>query len=179
MSDGSRLILALDLVDVGGRALRMAQDISPHCFAIKVNWPIILHAGPQIIREISRFSRVICDLKLADIPNTNRLIVERVRELGAWGVIAHSFVGQDSLRAVVEAAGDMKVFSVVAMSHPPGASDLLNRFHDMLIDISMKAGGVRLRGPPGQQRGRPAPDKGTRRGGHEDNIARHRRPGRR
>lgn len=85
MSDGSRLILALDLVDVG-RALRMAQDISPpHCFAIKVNWPIILHAGPQIIREISRFSRVICDLKLADIPNTNRLIVERVREL-AHGV---------------------------------------------------------------------------------------------
>lgn len=64
-------------------------------------------------------------------------------------MIAHSFVGQDSLRAVVEAAGDMKVFSVVAMSHPPGASDLLNRFHDMLIDISMKAGVYGFVAPPG------------------------------
>jgi len=63
---------------------------------------------------------VLCDFKLADIPNTNRLIVEQAMERGAGGVIVHGFTGADSVRAAVDAAGGADVFVVAEMSHPGG-----------------------------------------------------------
>ena len=87
--------------------------------AIKINWPLILAVGPEIIREMSKVKDVICDLKIADIPNTNRLIVEQAMLRGASSVICHGFVGEDSVRACVEAAKG-QVFVLTEMSHPGG-----------------------------------------------------------
>jgi orotidine-5'-phosphate decarboxylase len=114
----NRIILALD---VAGRAdaLRIVDAAKPHLDAVKINWPLVLGAGPGIITEIAKLSPVICDFKIADIPNTDKLIVEHAMRLGASAVIAHGFTGSDSLKACVDASGG-KVFVVTEMSHPGG-----------------------------------------------------------
>ena len=133
----SKLVIALDVFDADF-AVDFARKIGREIFAIKINWPLVMVRGASIISELSQYSRVICDLKIADIPNTNRLIAEKVAENGAWGVISHAFVGSDSLKAVVEAAKNVKVFSVVAMSHP-GSGDLISGSLEDLVRISIEA----------------------------------------
>ena len=141
----SRLVVALDLTDAD-KLMQIAGNIGGEVFAIKINWPSIMIQGAGIVGELSRFGKVICDLKIADIPNTNSMIVESVVKMGAWGVISHSFTGGDSLRAAVESARNAKVFSVVSMSHP-GSSDFINRHTDELIEVSRNAGAYGLIGP--------------------------------
>jgi len=114
------LIIALDETDAA-KALKVAGSVSDAVDAIKVNWPLILSAGPGIITELSEISDVICDLKIADIPNTVRLIVEGAVSRKASGVIVHAFTGEDSLKEAVSAAGKAEVFVVTEMSHPGGA----------------------------------------------------------
>jgi len=118
MQSRTHLILALDVLE-RARAVEIVDAVKEHVDAIKINHPLVLGAGPQIITELSKIAPIICDFKVADIPNTNRLIVERAFALGASGVIVHGFTGEDSVSACVEAAsGD--VFVVTEMSHPGG-----------------------------------------------------------
>ncbi len=136
MPDESKVIVALDLIDpIVARdiAKRIAGDV----FAFKIGWPLILGANADIINDLSRYSKVICDLKLADIPFTNRLITEKIRDNGAWGLIAHAFLGKDSLETVVQSAGNMKIFSLVAMSHP-GSSYFLDKRLKELARVSLE-----------------------------------------
>jgi len=118
MTPKSRIILALDVTQ-RARAVDIVEKSHEYLDAVKINWPLVLGAGPRIITEISGLSPVICDFKIADIPNTNRLIVEQAMNLGASAVIAHGFTGTDSLKACVDAS-DGKVFVVTEMSHPGG-----------------------------------------------------------
>jgi orotidine-5'-phosphate decarboxylase len=113
------LILALDETDEN-KAMRIAKAVSDNVDAIKVNWPLILSAGPEVITKLSELSDVICDLKVADIPNTVRLIVEGAVSRKASGVIVHAFTGEDSLKEAVSAAGKADIFAVTEMSHPGG-----------------------------------------------------------
>lgn len=136
MPGESRIIVALDVIDPVV-ARDMAKKMASEIFAIKIGWPLILNANADIINDLSRYSKVICDLKIADIPFTNELITEKVKENGAWGVIAHTFLGKDSLEAVVRSAGDMKVFSLVAMSHP-GSSYFIDKRLKELARLSME-----------------------------------------
>lgn len=115
----TRLILALDETDAA-RALRVAEEVKDLVDAIKINWPLVLSAGPEVIGRLSGMAPVICDFKVADIPNTSRLIAEQAARRGASGIIVQGFAGHDSVRAVVEAAGGMQVFVVTEMSHPGG-----------------------------------------------------------
>lgn len=120
MKKSSRLVLALDETDPV-RALEVADAVSGTVDAIKINWPLVLSAGPDMINELSKRSDVICDFKVADIPNTVRLIVEQCVDRGAKAVIVHAFTGSDSMKAAVEAAGDRAgIIAVTAMSHPGG-----------------------------------------------------------
>ena len=118
MQRNTGLILALDLTE-REKALEVARAVAEHVDAIKVNYPIVLGCGIDIVTELANITDVICDFKVADIPNTNRLIVEQVRKAGASGVICQAFPGKDSLEACVKAAGTMDVFVVTEMSHPP------------------------------------------------------------
>ena len=117
MKSDSRLVLALDETD-GKKALAIAESVGDIVDAIKINWPLVLSEGPQMITKLSEMSEVICDFKIADIPNTVRLIVENAVSRGASAVIVHTFTGDDSLRAAVEASGDAEVYAVTEMSHP-------------------------------------------------------------
>lgn len=119
MRKDSRLILALDETRED-RAIAVAEEVSDLVDAVKINWPLILATSPAIISTLSTMSDVICDFKVADIPNTNRLIVEQAVGRGASGVVVHGFAGSDSLRTAVEASGKADVFVVVEMSHPGG-----------------------------------------------------------
>ncbi|MEM3396427.1 MAG: orotidine-5'-phosphate decarboxylase [Thermoplasmata archaeon] len=116
------LILALDVTE-RERALKIVREVYQYVDAIKVNYPLVLGCGIEIVKEIAPMKYVLCDFKIADIPNTNRLIAELAFGKGASGVIVHAFPGRDSLKAVKDVAdkfgGD--VFTVVEMSHPGGA----------------------------------------------------------
>lgn len=113
----SRLVLALDETDAD-KALAVARSVADIVDAVKINWPLVLSAGPGMITELSRLTDVICDFKVADIPNTVRLIVENSVSRGASAVIVHAFTGDDSLRAAVEAAAGAEIYAVTEMSHP-------------------------------------------------------------
>ena len=71
-----RVILALDVTDTE-RARSLARSVRGEVDAIKVNWPLVLAGGLGIVRELSAAAYVLCDFKIADIPNTNRLIIEQ------------------------------------------------------------------------------------------------------
>jgi len=119
--NNSRVILALDVTDCG-RALEIVSQASPYIAFVKIGWPIVLACGPEIITEISKMAHVICDFKVADIPNTARIIIEEAAKRGAGGIIVHGFTGSDSLEASVSAghASGVRVFVVSEMSHPGG-----------------------------------------------------------
>mgnify|MGYP003775877713 CR=1 FL=1 len=112
-------MLALDETDKK-KALHVADEVGDLVDAIKINWPLVLSGGPDMITELSRRSPVICDFKVADIPNTVRLIAEQAFNRGASGLIVHAFTGSDSLKSAIEVAGDRDVFVVTEMSHPGG-----------------------------------------------------------
>jgi orotidine-5'-phosphate decarboxylase len=120
MKRDTRIVLALDETDKE-KALAIAKAVSEHVDAVKINWPLILSAGPDMINKLSDSTEVICDFKVADIPNTVSLIVSQAVARGASAVIVHAFTGEDSMTAAVQAAGKAEIYAVTEMSHPGGA----------------------------------------------------------
>lgn len=141
----SRIILALDEIEVS-KALEVARQVEGLVDAIKINWPLLLSAGPGIISTLSGMATVICDFKVADTPNTNRLITEQTMRLGAEGIIVQGFVGRDSVRAVVEAAGGKSVFVVTEMSHP-GGMEFTAPVADSLAHLAVEEGATGVIAP--------------------------------
>ncbi|MCL4345117.1 MAG: orotidine-5'-phosphate decarboxylase [Candidatus Thermoplasmatota archaeon] len=127
-----KVVASLDLTD-RENLLNLTKKIKNEIFAVKINWPTILSCGVDVISDLSQYARVICDLKIADIPNTNRMIMEIIRERGPFAVIAHSFQGMDSIKALMDASESVKVIGVVSMSNQ-GASRYLNPLHDRILN---------------------------------------------
>ncbi len=138
MRRNSRLILALDVTE-RARALEVANQVSEHVDAIKVNYPTVLVCGMEIVRELADINDVICDFKVADVPNTNRLIVEQAVKAGASGIICQGFVGKDSLEACVNAAQGMDVFVVTEMSHP-GSENFIKPQAENMTRLAVEVG---------------------------------------
>jgi len=114
------LVLALDVTDPE-RAVAVATACAPHLDAIKVGYPLALRSGLSIARELGRLGLPLAaDFKVADIPDTNRLIAEAVFSAGFHAVICHGFCGEDSVLACVETAHDHGGMCLVVaeMSHP-------------------------------------------------------------
>ncbi len=132
-----RLILALD-VTTRDEAHRIVRAVKDHVDAIKINWPLVLGAGPMIISELADVKNIICDFKISDIPNTNRLIVEQAMARRASAVICHGFAGDDSVKACVDAAKG-QVFVLTEMSHP-GGKQFTAPVADRLASLAKSAG---------------------------------------
>ncbi len=147
MKKEKRLILALDVTSKES-ALSMARSLCDYFDAIKVGYPLILSAGIGIMKEISAFAPVIADLKIADIPNTNRLICEATLQAGASALIAHAFPGRDSLQACADcaAAHSADLFVVVEMSHP-GALQFMAPLAEDLARMAAEVGAAGVVAP--------------------------------
>lgn len=114
------MVLALDETD-SDKAIKVVKDVSGYIDAVKINWPLVLSSGPEMITRLSKYADVVCDFKVADIPNTVHLIVDNAVERGASAVIVHAFTGEDSLSEAVHTAGDRaEIYAVTEMSHPGG-----------------------------------------------------------
>jgi orotidine-5'-phosphate decarboxylase len=147
MKKKTRLILALDVTN-RGRALSLAEKLCGYFDAIKIGYPLILSAGLGIVTEISAFAPVIADLKVADIPNTNRLICEAVLGAGAGGIIAQAFPGKDSLLACAKsaAAHGADLFVVTEMSHP-GAELFMTPLAERMARLAVEVDAVGVVAP--------------------------------
>ena len=140
----SRLIVALDVTEES-KALRLAADTKDYVDAFKVNYPLVLARGMEVVEKVAKIGDVICDFKVADIPNTNRLIVDQVFRRHAKAVIVHGFVGEDSVRACIDAARG-EVFLVTEMSHP-GAEKWNAPIADDLARLAVKVGAAGIIAP--------------------------------
>jgi len=140
MKKDTRLILAMDVTDRDA-ALDITEKTAPFLDAVKVGYPLVLAAGIDIISDLARFAPVIADFKVADIPNTDRLILQQAYRAGAAAVIVHAFTGRDSLtECVAEAAKwNRDVFAVTEMSHP-GASDFLAAAAEDMARMAARSG---------------------------------------
>ena len=145
MKKETHLILALDETD-REKALKIAKEVYDVVDAIKVNYPLVLSTGIGIVEELSKLSDVICDFKIADIPNTNMLIVKEVLKHNASGIIVHGFMGSDSVKACVDAAEGRDVFVVTEMSHP-GAVEFMQPLTEKLAKLAVDAGAAGVIAP--------------------------------
>lgn len=140
----NNIILAMDLMDLLD-AYEVVEAISNDIDTIKLGYPLTLAEGfksIQVFKENFNF-KVICDYKVADIPETNSKITDLTFDAGADAIITHGFVGRDSVEACVDVADSYggEVFLLTEMSHP-GAKMFLQKVADdiamMGVDMGIK-----------------------------------------
>jgi orotidine-5'-phosphate decarboxylase len=100
--------------------------------AIKINFHLILPLSISQISEIndlihSCHLQSIADIKLNDIPRTNKVAIDYLLKMGFDAVIVNPFMGKEALQAAVDQAhkNHAGVIALIYMSHP-GAKDGFN-----------------------------------------------------
>ena len=136
------IILAMDLMDILD-AYEVVESISKYIDTIKIGYPLTLAEGLKVIKVFKEnFDfKVICDYKVADIPETNSKIADLTFASGADAIIAHGFVGKDSVEACVNIANSYggEVFLLTEMSHP-GAKMFLQPVADDIAKMGVDMG---------------------------------------
>jgi len=138
----TELILALDVTEKK-KALSIAHACAPHLDAIKLGYPLILSCGLSVARELENEDLpLIADFKVADIPNTNRLIVEQVFDAGFSSVICHGFTGKDAVQVCVDTTSDYggACFVVAEMSHPGATEFFHGETAERIARLAMECG---------------------------------------
>jgi orotidine-5'-phosphate decarboxylase len=138
----TELILALD-VPVKKKALAIAHACSPHLDAIKLGYPLILSCGLSIAQDLEGEDLpLIADFKVADIPNTNRLIAEQVFDMGFSSIICHGFTGKDAVQACVDTSSDYggACFVVAEMSHPGATEFFQGGIAERIAHLAIECG---------------------------------------
>lgn len=138
----AELILALDATEKK-QVLRIAEASAPNLDAIKLGYPLILSCGLAFAAEFEEFDLpLIADFKVADIPNTNRLIAEQVFDAGFASIICHGFPGKDSVQACVDVAEDYggACFVVAEMSHPGATAFFHGGAAEKIAELAMECG---------------------------------------
>ena len=137
------LILALDVLDRLS-AITIVQETSDSIDAIKLGYPLVLAEGIGIAKTLSDISGLplIADFKVADIPNTNRLIAEQVFSAGFSSIICHGFSGADTVVACTDVAHDAggKCFVVCEMSHPGALLFYHGGVAEQMATMAMESG---------------------------------------
>lgn len=135
----SRLILAMDVKDKE-RAVEIAEATSDFVYSIKVNYPIVLSCGLEIIGELSKIRPVIADFKVADVPHISAEIARLAFGSGAKAVIAHGFTGSDSIEAILKEAGSENEVYVVTELSSQGGKEFLMKHAIEIAFMAKKLG---------------------------------------
>jgi orotidine-5'-phosphate decarboxylase len=138
----AELILALDVTEKK-QATSIAHACASHIDAIKLGYPLILSCGLSFADELGGLDLpLIADFKVADIPNTNRLIAEQVFDAGFTSIICHGFTGKDAVQACVDVAGDYggACFVVAEMSHPGATAFFHGGAAEKIAGLAMECG---------------------------------------
>ena len=134
------LILALDLLD-REEAVNIALDTSDFVDRIKVNYPLVLSVGIDVVKELSKINPVIADFKIADIPYISSKIAEIAFKNGASAVIVHGFVGRDTVKAVLNVAKEYsgEVYVVSELSSE-GAEEFMIKHSIEIVKLAKEIG---------------------------------------
>jgi len=138
----TELILALDVTEKK-KALAISHECAPYLDAIKLGYPLILSCGMSIAEDLERENLpLIADFKVADIPNTNRLIAEQVFDAGFSSIICHGFTGKDAVQACVDVSSDYggSCFVVAEMSHPGAAGFFHEGTAERIAHLAIECG---------------------------------------
>jgi orotidine-5'-phosphate decarboxylase len=139
MSFMKKLILALDLEE-REKSINLAHLLRDEMAAIKVNYPLVLSCGMDIVKQLSERNRVICDFKVADIPYTNGKIARIASDNGAEAIICHGFMGRES----IEACSSVMDTIVVAEMSNEGSREFFEDNSRRIVELakSAKAKGI-------------------------------------
>jgi orotidine-5'-phosphate decarboxylase len=138
----AELILALDVPEKK-QALSIAHSCASNIDAIKLGYPLILSCGLAFVGELENLDLpLIADFKVADIPNTNRLIAEQVFDAGFASIICQGFTGKDAVQACVDVAADYggACFVVAEMSHPGATRFFHGGVAEKIATLAMECG---------------------------------------
>ncbi len=100
-----QLVLALDVLEKD-KMCKILQEVKNSIDFVKINYPVVLKFGIDIVNEVSKIKPVIADFKIADIPEISVEIAKIAFESGAVGVIVHGIVGQKTLADLVNVSND-------------------------------------------------------------------------
>lgn len=114
------VILALDL-DSPAEAERVADELGGRLDYIKIGPGLFALGGTSFVREmVDRGFKVFLDLKLHDIPNTVKIAVQALCDVGLWSLTLHAAGGRQMME---EAAAErnrmgsaMKLFGVTVLT---------------------------------------------------------------
>lgn len=115
-------MLAADL-DSSDENISLIKEVSDLVDVIKISNFLVMREGFDVIKRISDISGkpIFADLKIADVPHTNRKIVKTAKSVGTAAVMVHGFLGPDSIEACLEEAGDeIAIFCQVELTSPGG-----------------------------------------------------------
>ena len=138
----TELILALDVMEKK-KALDVVRACASHIDAIKIGYPLILSSGFSVVRDLEEEDLpLIADFKVADIPNTNRLIAEQAFDAGFSSIICHGFTGKDAVQACVDTSSDYggACYVVAEMSHPGATEFFQGGTAERITRLAMECG---------------------------------------
>ncbi len=134
------LILALDVIDKQD-AIKITKEVSHHFDAIKVNFPLVLSSGLDVMAQLAEFKPVIADFKIADIPYTSSIISQLAFKAGASAVIVHGFTGSDTISAVIDSGkpfnGEVYVVSELSSK---GGKEYFPSVADKIVEMAIDLG---------------------------------------
>src|SRR6478672_9262140 len=115
----SNVILAIDPLyntpNLFNYIVALITKLGKYLCAIKLNFHIIL---PFSLNEIQKIN-VIADIKLNDIPDTNKIAIQYLYSMGFDSIIVNPFIGKNSLKTTVDYAHSLGcgIISLIYMSH--------------------------------------------------------------
>lgn len=125
----SSIILALDppygTKNIFDYVIEKIESLSTYSCAIKLNFHVILPLSGNQLKKITKCAhandlQVIADLKLNDIFDTNKVVIQHLATMGFDSTILNPFIGKNSLVSITQYAHSLEfgIISLVYMSHP-------------------------------------------------------------
>src|SRR5919107_904270 len=139
----SNIILAIDPLyntpDLFNYIITLITKLGKYLCAIKLNFHVILPFSLTQIQKITDIAhaeklQVIADIKLNDIPDTNKIAIQYLYSMGFDSIIVNPFIGKNSLKTTVDFAHSLGcgIISLIYMSH----SDAHEGFGATIINSS-------------------------------------------